>query len=54
MRRDEQGVGTFGAFGDSTYNKPVPNVDDPDMGQFWSHARLHQLTAQKCQSCGEL
>jgi uncharacterized OB-fold protein len=39
---------------ESTYNKPIPNVDDPDMGPFWSRAREHELTAQKCGSCGDL
>jgi uncharacterized OB-fold protein len=36
------------------YNKPIPNLNDPDFGPFWSNAKLHILSAQKCVSCGTL
>lgn len=37
-----------------TYDKPIPKLDDPLMGPFWSNARQHVLAAQKCASCGRL
>jgi uncharacterized protein len=38
----------------SSYTKPVPRLDDPDMAPFWAAAREHRLTAQRCASCGAL
>jgi uncharacterized OB-fold protein len=38
----------------SSYHRPVPNLDDPEMGAFWRAARAHRLTAQRCVSCGDL
>ena len=37
---------------EQTYSKPIPNVNDPEMGPFWQAARQHRLTAQHCTSCG--
>jgi uncharacterized protein len=34
--------------------KPVPDLDDPEMSPFWRATRRHELTAQKCTSCGAL
>lgn len=36
------------------YAKPIPDLDDPDMGPFWAATRAGRLTAQKCLECGEL
>lgn len=36
------------------YQKPIPRMDDPDMGPFWAAAREHRLTAQKCTNCEAL
>lgn len=36
------------------YSKPIPRLDDPDMGPFWAAAREHRLTAQRCSSCSVL
>jgi len=33
------------------YAKPLPRLDDPDMGPFWAAAREHRLTAQRCTAC---
>lgn len=38
----------------AAYAKPVPDLDDPDMGPFWSATREHRLVAQRCGSCGAL
>jgi uncharacterized protein len=38
----------------SDYTKPIPRLDDPDMGPFWAAAREHRLTAQRCTSCSTL
>lgn len=36
------------------YLKPLPNLEDPDMGPFWAAAREHRLTAQRCSNCDHL
>lgn len=36
------------------YTKPVPDVDDPDMGPFWEGTRDHLLLAQRCTACATL
>lgn len=36
------------------YDKPLPRLNDPDMGPFWKATHEHRLTAQKCTSCGAL
>lgn len=37
---------------ENTYNKPVPQLDDPAMGPFWQAAKDKRLVAQHCTSCG--
>jgi uncharacterized OB-fold protein len=37
-----------------SYNKPIPKLDDPEMGPFWRNARQRVLSAQKCAACGAL
>jgi uncharacterized protein len=37
---------------ETTYDKPIPRLDDPDMAPFWQAAREHRLTAQRCTNCG--
>jgi len=37
---------------ETTYAKPVPNLDDPEMGPFWKAAHAKRLVAQQCASCG--
>jgi uncharacterized OB-fold protein len=37
-----------------SYDKPIPNLDDPDQGPFWAAARERRLTAQQCTSCRAL
>lgn len=39
---------------ESTYTKPIPDLDDPDMGPFWKAARDGRLTAQRCTNCDTL
>jgi uncharacterized OB-fold protein len=39
---------------ESTYPKPIPDLEDPDMGPFWQAARQQRLTAQRCTSCRTL
>jgi uncharacterized protein len=39
---------------DTTYNKPIPDLDDPDMAPFWANARDERLTAQRCTNCQSL
>lgn len=36
------------------YTRPIPNLNDPDMREFWENTREHRLTAQRCESCGTL
>jgi len=36
---------------EKAYNKPIPDVDDPQMAPFWTAARDRRLTAQQCTSC---
>ena len=36
---------------EQTYNKPVPNTDDPTMAPFWQAAREQRLVAQQCTAC---
>jgi uncharacterized protein len=36
------------------YKKPIPKLDDPDMGPFWAFAREQRLVAQQCGACGRL
>ncbi|WP_214404015.1 Zn-ribbon domain-containing OB-fold protein [Pseudonocardia lacus] len=38
----------------TTYDKPLPDVDDPDMGPFWAATRQGRLTAQRCADCTTL
>lgn len=35
-----------------TYNKPLPNEDDPFARPFWEHAKREELTIQRCDACG--
>jgi uncharacterized OB-fold protein len=35
----------------SSYNKPLPKIDDHTR-PYWEFARLHQLSVQRCSSCG--
>jgi len=35
-----------------TYNKPLPNEDDPFARLFWERARAGELTVQRCDACG--
>lgn len=37
---------------EKTYSKPIPQLDDPEMGPFWQAANAKRLTAQHCTSCG--
>jgi uncharacterized protein len=37
-----------------SYTKPIPKLDDADMGPFWAAAREHRLTAQRCTGCSTL
>ena len=37
----------------TTYNKPLPNVDDVSKG-FWDAAKRHELAAQRCKTCNHL
>jgi uncharacterized OB-fold protein len=36
------------------YARPIPNVNDPEMREFWKNTLEHRLTAQLCQNCGTL
>ena len=36
----------------TSYQKPIPNLTDPDMGPFWDALRAHRLQAQRCTHCG--
>lgn len=36
------------------YDKPIPDLDDPDMAPFWMNTRQHRLTAQQCLNCSAL
>jgi uncharacterized protein len=38
----------------TSYDKPLPDVDDPDTGPFWVAAREGRLTAQRCGNCTTL
>lgn len=40
--------------GTEPYAKPIPDLNDPDMGPFWAATRERRLTAQKCLECGAL
>jgi uncharacterized protein len=35
-----------------SYDKPLPNPDDPLTGPFWRALAAHELRAQRCQKCG--
>ncbi len=36
-----------------SYDKPLPNKDDPVAAPFWANARGHKLSVQRCSSCGD-
>jgi uncharacterized OB-fold protein len=35
-----------------SYDKPLPNVDDPLTAPFWTGLAARELRAQRCQECG--
>jgi uncharacterized protein len=35
-----------------SYDKPLPNPDDPLTGPFWRALARHELHAQRCPECG--
>jgi uncharacterized protein len=37
-----------------SYERPLPDLSDPDTGAFWRAAQDHRLTYQLCASCGQV
>lgn len=38
----------------SAPQRPLPNLTEPDTGQFWRATSQHRLTYQVCEACGEI
>ncbi|WP_180899703.1 Zn-ribbon domain-containing OB-fold protein [Martelella soudanensis] len=37
----------------TSYDKPLPDLDDVHARPFWDHAARGELTIQRCNSCGD-
>lgn len=40
--------------GDTTPQRPLPTLAEPDTAPFWAATKQHRLTYQVCASCGEI